>query len=264
MEKTIVLLMRKVALLSVLVLGVAALWQIDLRGKLKKQVTQSTYSDKNVVMSSPNEKQTTSPKQNKKQEKKPSASKKLPNMQPYIKQNKDVIGYISIPKTNINYPILMGQDNEYYLHHNIEKEAVSEGSIMADYKYNDTKIREEFLRHTMVYGHSMRNKTMFSSICKYKEEEFFKSHLYIYFNNLKVMGKWKVFSVYVVDADKETIQREFPDDKEYEQYLDRIKKRSMYAVDVKLDVNSKVLTLCTCSYETDNSRAIVHAVLVNE
>lgn len=263
MQKTVVLLMKKVALIFSLILGITVLWRMDVRGKVKKPVTQDTYSDKEIVTSSPkNTKE--NPTQSPKQDKKVKSSRKLPNMQPYIKQNKDVIGYISIPKTNIEYPILIGSDNEYYLQHNIEKEKDVQGSIMADHVYKDTKIRDEFLRHTMVYGHSMRNKTMFSSICKYKEEEFFKSHPYIYFNNLKVMGKWKVFSVYVVDADKETIQREFPDDKEYKEYLDKIKKRSMYDVDVKLDAKSKVLTLCTCSYETDNSRAIVHAVLVNE
>lgn len=185
----------------------------------------------------------------------------LPGMEEYIKINDDVIGAISIPDTNIDYPVLIGENNEYYLKHNIYGEEEKAGAIFADYKYRDTNIKEEFLRHTMIYGHHLRAKTMFTQITKYKEKEFFKSHPYIYYNNRVQQGKWKVFSVYVVNADHETIKRNIPDDEEYVEYLNTIKARSLYPVDVEISADKKVITLVTCSYETDNSRTVVHAML---
>lgn len=254
-KSKIYVIARKVALLVSLVGGIIVLWQIEVRYGEKKPAAVSTYSEIVVTQSVQNK------KQEKKENKQPQV---LEELEKYIKINQDVIGYITIPDTNIDYPILMGQDNEYYLQHDLNGNENKEACIMADYKYGDTDIRKEFQRHTLVYGHHMKKKTMFTSLCYYKEEEFFLNHPYIYYSNLYKTGKWRVFSVYVVNADNETIKRKFADDKKYIQYLDKIKARSLYRVDVKLDEKSKVLTLCTCSYETDNSRTIVHAVLENE
>lgn len=105
---------------------------------------------------------------------------------------------------------------------------------------------------------------MFTTLVQYKKADFFQKHPYIEFSNRYKKGRWKVFSVYVVNADEETIPRMFEKDEEYLAFLEKAKSRSKYAVDVSFDKDSKVLTLCTCSYETDNSRTIVHAILEEE
>lgn len=241
---------KQIAAVGALVLGITLMWQAE----------EITLHKKEAVQIAEQPQESDGKKENTKEE----VMTTNPKILPFLEKNKDVIGYISIPGTNVNYPVLLGEDNAYYLSHNLYGETEKAGCIFADYKYGDTLIREEFGRHTLLYGHHLRNKTMFTSITKYKNEEFFFSHPYVQFDNLKQSGKWKVFSVYVLDADKETLERKFEKDEDYLAYLEKIKKRSWYPVEVDLDSDSKVLTLCTCSYETDNSRAIVHAVLVDE
>lgn len=236
-------------LLAIIILGGAVFWWESEMVNHKEKVVQ--------VMPTPSA-NTTKPTDGTTGEPEPTM---LPGMDEYVKINDDVIGTISIPDTNIDYPVLIGENNEYYLKHNIYGEEEKAGAIFADYKYGDTNIKEEFLRHTMIYGHHLRAKTMFTQITKYKEKEFFDSHPYVYYNNRVQQGKWKVFSVYVVNADNETIKRNFPDDKEYVEYLNTIKERSLYPVDVEISADKKVITLVTCSYETDNSRTVVHAML---
>lgn len=182
-----------------------------------------------------------------------------------LEKNQDVVGMITIPDTKISsYPVLIGENNEYYLKYDINKKASKYGCIFVDYLYGKENIGREFQRHTMIYGHNMKNNSMFGQVADYKDKEFFDSHGYIYFDNLYETGKWKVFSVYVVDADKETINRTYETDEEYLEFLIKVKQRSKFDVDVSLTAKDEVITLCTCSYETDNSRTIVHAVRVDE
>lgn len=181
-----------------------------------------------------------------------------------LEVNQDVVGMITIPDTKISsYPVLIGADNEFYLAHNINMEKSKHGCIYVDYLYGKS-IATEFQRHTLIYGHNMKDNSMFGQVVEYKKKDFFENHEYIYFDNLYETGKWKVFSVYVVDADKETIKRTHNSDEEYLSFLKNIKLKSQFKVDVSLTAESKIITLCTCSYETENSRTIVHAVRINE
>lgn len=184
-----------------------------------------------------------------------------PELQDYVSMNSDVIGYIYIPDTKIQYPVLIGEDNEYYLNHDVNKKSSKSASIYVDYKYKDTDIREEFLRHTLIYGHNMNNRTMFSQVVEYQNLSFLEEHPYIYYENLQEQGRWRVFSVYELDADQETIKRKFPEDEEYVEYLTKIKERSIHPVEVNLTKDSKIITLSTCSDNLVNGRIIVHAVL---
>ncbi|BBF44747.1 sortase, SrtB family [Lachnospiraceae bacterium KM106-2] len=178
-----------------------------------------------------------------------------------LEQNPDVIGMIHIPGSEV-YPVLLGSDNYYYLTHNEKKEKTSAGSISADCAYQDTNIRQQFLRHTIIYGHNMKDGSMFHQLVSYKKKKYFKKHPYIEFDNLVMKGKWRVFSVYVIDGNEESIMRKFDNDSEFAEYLTRIKNRSKYAVDIQLNQDSKILTLCTSSEESDNAKTIIHAVLV--
>ncbi|MDO5519191.1 MAG: class B sortase [bacterium] len=262
MKEKVIRILKKASILLVFCIGIFVLWQVEVQYGTKKADTVNAYPP---IISTPNQQANTEKKNSKKEEEQQSSkSELLPAIEPFVKTNKDVIGYISIPDTNVDYPILMGQDNDYYLYHDIDGNEDKAACIMADYKYNDTNIRDKFQRHTLIYGHYLLKKTMFTSVAKYKDQKFFESHPYIYYSNLYKTGKWRVFSVYVINADQETIPRKFKEDEKYIAYLKKIKERSKYKVDVSLDKDSKILTLCTCSYETKNSRAIVHAVLVDE
>ena len=109
----------------------------------------------------------------------------------------------------------------------------------------------------------MINKTMFAQLEKYKEKEFFQNDndIKIEVENDKVLT-YKVFSVYVTDANDNYIKTNFDNKSEYKEFLDKIKNKSIYKSDINVDENDKIITLSTCSYEFNDARMVVHGKLL--
>lgn len=170
----------------------------------------------------------------------------------------DYRGWIKVDNTNIDYPIVQGKDNSFYLDKDINKNYVSSGSIFMNYLNNG--FNDE---NTILFGHHMRNKTMFAQLEKYKEKEFFQNDndIKIEVENDKVLT-YKVFSVYVTDANDNYIKTNFDNKSEYKEFLDKIKNKSIYKSDINVDENDKIITLSTCSYEFDDARMVVHGKLL--
>ena len=173
--------------------------------------------------------------------------------------NEDYIGWIEIPNTNINYPVLQSEDNNYYLKRDIYKNYLASGSIFLDYRNND--FSDE---NTVIYGHYMRNNTMFGQLKKFKEEKFFNT------NNIIKISKpngdileYKVFSAYTTSATDNYTQISFNNDEEYKEFLNKIIDKSMFKTNETLNIDDKILTLSTCSYEFEDARTVVHAKLIN-
>lgn len=179
-----------------------------------------------------------------------------PSYLPYYKINEDVVGWFKIEDTVIDYPILQGVDNDYYLHKDIEGNDSSEGCIIMDFRMDIQNMQNQ----TLVYGHNMKRGTMFHEITSYKNKDFYDAHPYIEFDTLYDDMLWEVFSVHVIDSNY-TYILEYPlaDDVEYQAYLDDIVERSMFISDVAVTTDDQILTLVTCSYEFDGARTIVHA-----
>ncbi len=171
----------------------------------------------------------------------------------------DYRGWIKIENTNINYPIVQGKDNSFYLDKDINKNYLSSGSIFMNYLNNE--FNDE---NTVLFGHHMRNKTMFAQLKKYKEEEFFygNNDIEIEVENGKVL-KYKVFSAYVTDANYNYIKTNFDDRAQYKEFLNSIKNKSIYKSDIDVNENDKIITLSTCSYEFNDARMVVHGKLLN-
>lgn len=170
----------------------------------------------------------------------------------------DYRGWIKIDNTNINYPIVQGKDNSFYLDKDINKNYLSSGSIFMNYLnhgFND--------ENTVLFGHHMRNKTMFAQLKKYKEKEFFygDNDIVIEVENDKVL-KYKVFSAYVTDSKDNYIKTNFDDKDQYKEFLEDIKNKSQYKSDIDVNENDKIITLSTCSYEFNNARMVVHGKLL--
>ena len=170
----------------------------------------------------------------------------------------DYRGWIKIDNTNINYPIVQGKDNSFYLDKDINKNYLSSGSIFMNYLnhgFND--------ENTVLFGHHMRNKTMFAQLKKYKEKEFFygNNDIVIEVENGKVL-KYKVFSAYVTDAKDNYIKTNFDDKARYKEFLEGIKNKSLYKSDIDVNENDKIITLSTCSYEFNDARMVVHGKLL--
>ncbi len=173
----------------------------------------------------------------------------------YAKNNKDVIGWISVPNTLIEYPVVVTSDNEYYLHYNYKKEKSKSGAVFMDYRNADF----ENARHVIIYGHNMRNGTMFHDLNSYKYKDFFNQNPVITFYYKGEKYEYEVFAADVVLADINFIRTKFKSDEDFVDYFTEFKSYSKFANDVTVGAKDQVLTLSTCTYEYDDSRFIVQA-----
>lgn len=171
--------------------------------------------------------------------------------------NPDYRFWIKVDGTNIDFPVVQGKDNDFYLHHNFNKEKSFSGSILVDSSNdlaNDSNI--------VIYGHNMRNDTMFAQMKHFKNENFFHKNKYI---TLYKDGKnlnFEIFSVYLSNAkdlDSE-LKLSFSNKESYESYLKEQSDKSLFKrEDVDLQPDSRIITLVTCSYEFDDARIVVVA-----
>jgi sortase B len=172
--------------------------------------------------------------------------------------NKDIIGWIKIDNTKINYPIFHANNNEYYLHRDITRKKSVYGSIFLDHRNNKNMADKNLL----IYGHNMLDHSMFNNLVYFKGRSFFEKHRYIQIDNLYTENMWEIFSVYIVDANKETIAVNFKNNNEFLNYIEKCKNRSIYKRNIKLNKADRIVTLVTCSYEFQNARTIIQARLV--
>lgn len=172
------------------------------------------------------------------------------------KINSDYVFWIEIPDTVINYPVVQGVDNQFYLNNNFYGEESISGTIFLDAE-NDLASD----RNLILYGHHMRDGSMFAGINKFKEEDFFDNgKIKIIKDNKEYF--YEVFSVRVVDGNDNKIISHFNNDEEFDNYIELLKTESIYKKDEINSDFSKIITLFTCSYEFDNARTIISAALV--
>ncbi|SHG51772.1 class B sortase [Ornithinibacillus halophilus] len=183
-----------------------------------------------------------------------------PEFQELHQQNEDIVGWIKIEDTKIDYPILHSKNNEEYLTQNFNKEYSILGSIFMDYR-NDI---ENPSKNTIIYGHRTKNGTMFEHLTKFKDQDFLKNHPTIELDTLYESIEAEVFAVYITTTDFNYIQTDFISDKSYEQFLTQIKEASMFDTDVEVTADDRIITLSTCDYELDNhsGRMVVQAKIV--
>lgn len=184
----------------------------------------------------------------------------LGNMKPYLERNSDTIGYIKINDTVIDYPVVYSGDNEYYMDHSFEKDESKAGHIFLDFRCN-TKEPE---RNMILYGHHMKNGSMFAQLMKYKDREFFESHPTMSFNTLYEEHEWEIFAAYVTDTSFYYINTDFHNDAEWLEFIRTCQEKSQYPTDVILTEDDIILTLSTCTYEYDDARYVVQARLIQD
>ena len=172
-----------------------------------------------------------------------------------LDMNEDVVGWIKIPGTNIDYPVVQADNNQFYLNHNLKKEMSTRGSIFMDYRNS----KDELDYNTVLYGHHMKDGSMFTDLFAYKKPSFYTDHAYIEYDIPEQPMRWQIFSVYVYQPSNDCLQLSFNNDMEYAQYLDMVRGRSIYETGVKVTNDDKILTLVTCSYEFKNARLVIHA-----
>lgn len=179
-------------------------------------------------------------------------------------RNPDVYAWIQIPNTAVDYPILQSStDNAYYLNHTIDREEKREGAIFTE-NFN-TKTFED--PNTVIYGHDMKNGSMFQSIHNYMDRSFFDTNRDITIYMPDQILHYKIFAAYLTDNKHLLMNYNFWNQEEYKQYLDSIfSKRDMNAfVDTSMEATNedKIITLSTCYAGISTQRYLVQAVLVS-
>ena len=154
------------------------------------------------------------------------------------KKNKDTIGWIKLEGTNVNYPVVQGTDNSYYLNHSFDKSYNEAGWVFMDYR-NDY---ETLNKNTIIYAHARVDGTMFGTLKKVLNEEWHenKSNHIIKFS---------------------TITTKFSSDNDFNNFINALKERSIFNFSATPKINDKIITLSTCK-DSKGNRIVVHAILI--
>lgn len=171
-------------------------------------------------------------------------------------KNSDAIAWIKVNGTDIDFPVVKGTDNSYYLTHNFDKEKNKAGWIFADYrnKFDGTD------KNIIIYGHNMKNGSMFASLKDVIKEEWYnnENNKYIALITENENCKYQVFSVYQIETEEYYLQTNISNFKEF---VEKIKGRSKKDFNVDIKETDSILTLSTCADNT-KYRVVLHAVKI--
>lgn len=178
-----------------------------------------------------------------------------PDYSEVIKVNPDFVGWIKVPNTNIDYPVVKTIDNSYYLRHNFNKEYHTLGTVFMDYRNDPLNLDA----NTILYAHNAYdNRTMFSELSQYEDIEFFKKTPVFEFNTAEKSHKWKIYAVFVTTT-KENEDNgyvfnyiyPYMGGKNFDGYKAELDKRTLYTTGIDLQKDDRVLTLSTCTRGLD-------------
>lgn len=179
--------------------------------------------------------------------------------------NPDMVGWITLPDTKINYPVVQTPDDpDFYLKRDFYKKSSRNGTIYA-HAWADLKTPSD---NVTLYGHNMRDGSMFAALHKYTSKEFFDANPYIYFDTLYEHRTYQVLSVFEIDISKVDFPyHNFVDGNtiSFKDYVATCKELSIYDTGVNAVYGDKLLTLSTCDMDTstDHMRFVVVAKLVS-
>lgn len=171
--------------------------------------------------------------------------------------NPDVIGWILIPDTKVNYPILQGQDNDFYLNHTWDQQENSVGSIFMEWR--NTSDFTDF--NTIVYGHNMNDGSMFANVRRYSAQWYWENHPYIYIVTDGGIYRYEIFSSYKAPTDSAAYGLSFQQNTTKVNFLTEAVKNSEIYTAISPELTDRILTLSTCSGTGYTNRWVVHARL---
>ena len=173
--------------------------------------------------------------------------------------NPDVVGWLKVNGTNINYPFVQSSDNDYYLTHSFNKSYNGAGWVFLDYRNNGTNNK-----NTIIYAHGRSNKTMFGTLKNVLKNGWLNNtnNYVIKISTETENSLWQIFSVYRIPTTSDYLQTNFNDETEYQNFLDMIKDRSSHNFDTNVVSTDNILTLSTCYNNSD--KMVVHAKLIKK
>lgn len=185
----------------------------------------------------------------------------LPEFKELYLLNNDIVGWIFIPDTQIDYPVMQTPDSpDYYLKRNFDKASSARGCIY---------VREQCdvfapSDNVTIYGHRMKSGAMFGQLDKYFQYDFYDSHRYIYFDTLKELHTYEILAVFLTTASQGEgfAYHMFVDaqsEEEFTDYVNTCKRLSFYDTGVEAAYGDSLITLSTCEYSQPNGRLVVVA-----
>mgnify|MGYP002620066906 CR=1 FL=1 len=176
-----------------------------------------------------------------------------------LKENKDTVGWIIVNNTNVNYPVVQANDNDYYLQHDFNKKRNSAGWVFADFRDDFSN----FNQNMVIYAHGRKDKVMFGSLTNTLQKKWYTNldNQIIQLSTIKYNTMWQIFAIYKVEAESYYITTDFSSDESFENFIQTMKDRSIYDFGVDVNKDDKLLTLSTC-YNDNGIRLVVQAKLV--
>ncbi len=171
--------------------------------------------------------------------------------------NSDCIGWIYLQDSPINYPLVQGADNAYYQTHTFDKAENKNGAIFLDV-LNNKDLSDE---NSLFYGHHMKNGAMFASLVDYTEQSYYDAHPAYWIVTPEKTYRVDVFAGFLTDTESNVWQLTFASEEDFQTWLKSMVRKSYFKSNVVPTIEDHIITLATCSYETDDSRYVVMGIL---
>ena len=169
----------------------------------------------------------------------------------------DVIGWLYLPDTAINYPVVQGYDNDYYLDHFIDGTPNVGGSLFADYACPDDFSGQ----NTIIYGHNMRDGSMFALVDDYSDQAFYDAHPVMYLNAPQQNYRVDFFAGFTTDPESFVYTAAFATEGDFIAYLNTVKQYSDFSSPVEVGGTDRIITLSTCTYSAEDVRFVLFGKL---
>lgn len=196
------------------------------------------------------------------EEEKPPEPVMLKKYQDLYEKNQDMVGWLSIEGMQIDYPVMRCEDGEYYLHHDFYGEEDKYGCLFVKEEADVDTPGTNFI----IYGHNMKDGSMFGDLDLYREEEFFKEHREISFDTLYEERTYEIMAVFlsqVYENDQDVFKYyqfyEAKTPEEFDTFYENVKKLSFYDTEVEAEYGDTFLTLSTCTYHVEDGRLVIVA-----
>ena len=172
--------------------------------------------------------------------------------------SKDAVGWIYSENTPINYPIVYGEDNVYYLEHLHNGDFNLNGSIFIDCR----EPADFSCKNTVIYGHNMNDGSMFASLRKYRDAAYYPEHPCLYIATPDKYYRVDIVAGLITESTSYIYAFDFETEEQFLAYIESAKASSTFQSDVEVDVDDQIVTLSTCTYEIDNGRYVIIGKLV--
>lgn len=179
-------------------------------------------------------------------------------------ENKDIFGWIYIPKTKINYPLLAPGDDDKYLRHTYKMEYNILGSIFVSQDCGTDFLHQA---HSLIYGHNTQNGSMFGDLKEYKKRAYYDEHPIFYILTKDRIYKYRIFSAFTAETSSKVYQMTFPTNANFSSWLEDMSKKSETDFGVPIialgDASERIMTLSTCTSRTRTERFVVNGILID-